>query len=110
MKRTFKTSITSDEYMKMTKTSKLSFFERIGFKFYLIYNINNDMYYARKVCSWWLYILMFIPVAIYQFFYVLYDGGLSEYSIGGRSGPTHLVSFSTKQFFEDYGGTLIEKD
>ena len=110
MKRTFKTSITSDEYMKMTKTSKLSFFERIGFKFYLIYNINNDMYYARKVCSWWLYILMFIPVAIYQFFYVLYDGGLSEYSIGGRSGPLLFVSSDTKQFFKDYGGILIEKD
>ena len=40
----------------------------------------------RRECKipMWLYLIIFIPVHLLQFFYCMWDGGLREFSIEGR--------------------------
>lgn len=57
--------------------------EAIGYKFYL-YHFENDVYQARAIGKWWVYILLFIPAHILNFFYCLWDGGLRDFSIERR--------------------------
>ena len=66
---------------------------------------NNGFHFEERVKPW-LFVLMFLPIVICQFFYLLWDGGLKEYEL-----PTQRVVSSWTMYVCDaeYENSMYNK-
>ena len=62
--------------------------------------------------NWFSYLLVFIPVHIFKIFWCLWDGGLKEFEIEGRSLASHYLYEYGAPFWDYYkkAKEILEKD
>ena len=58
---------------------------------YELYQNASGGYTITSRIKLWFYILMFIPSCLFQFFMVLWDGGLKEFTLEPRTLPDEII-------------------
>ena len=62
--------------------------------------------------GWFAYLLMFIPVHLFELFWCLWDGGLKEFEIEGRLITYHYLYKSDSPYYDYYkkAKEILKKD
>ena len=79
--------ISYDDVAYICRFKEKYFFEKHFCNHYIWMNNSNEGMMKSNV-KIWLYVLIFIPACILQFFYLLWDGGIKEFEI-----PSIIIRF-----------------